>query len=169
MSRFKQYMDIINEMMLNKDTDFESQKEMLKQGYLKSGKIKTIDSEKRLLGKMILRINSLDMFKKSEGFESSDLKNDENYLYFKDEKNEFIVAKFFLTINTFIRGDFDDTDNEYYLFYYDIKNKFIYGQERDQDDAFSELEKNNIEYIKANKEKIKNLEAVYVINNRRIY
>lgn len=58
MSRFKQYIDLINEMKVNKDTDFESQKEMLKQGRLKSGDLN------KEAGKEIKSDNSVENIKK---------------------------------------------------------------------------------------------------------
>ncbi len=142
MNKFKHYMSIIQEMV-----DSEITKNNL-------------TSEKQLLSKMIQKINSLNMFEISEGFKPSDLKKDTNYLYFKDKTDEFIIAKFCLITNS------DDTEDlEYYYFYYDIDGKFVFGQERDPEDAFYKLSELNIDIIKNNEEKIKELDAVEVINN----
>lgn len=59
MNRFKQYIEIINELKVNKDTDFESQKEMLKQGYLNKKDINDSFSKNMKSEESIAKIKKL--------------------------------------------------------------------------------------------------------------
>jgi len=82
MSRFKQYMEIINELKVNKDTDFKSQKEMLRQGYLKS---KDLNKE---ASQSLKSESSLNNFKKL--LESEHVQN--NHFTWNNSGSKYLIS-----------------------------------------------------------------------------
>ena len=81
MSKFKKYLEIIQELKVNTDTDFESQKEMLKQLYLKSGDLN------KEAGKEIKSDDSVENIKKL--FQSEHVQN--NHFTLNNSGSKYLI------------------------------------------------------------------------------
>ena len=81
MSKFKKYLEIIQELKVNPDTDFESQKEMLRQRYLKSGDLN------KEAGKEIKSDDSVENIKKL--FQSEHVQN--NHFTWNNSGSKYLI------------------------------------------------------------------------------
>ena len=138
MNKFKQYMNIFNEMILNKDTDFESQKEMLKQGYLKSGKIKTINYYNSNFPELIKQ--NIEKGNSSYDIEPLNDGNGNIFEYKTKEGKKIYACKIKMEITQTYGGD-SDTDYEEHTIILDKKNHNKYEDVIDEEDIDRAIEK----------------------------